>query len=100
MLTTFTDHLRLHAGLDEDRIDRLSAAMEHVRLEMGRSLLAPGEPWTSHAFVCHGCLRVFFTEEDGSQRVLSAACLVGGSDPATWRTSQRRAASIRRAQCG
>jgi CRP-like cAMP-binding protein len=70
MLTTFKDHLRLHAGLGEDRIDRLSAAMEHVRLEKGRSLLAPGETWASHAFVCHGCLRVFFTEEDGSQRVL------------------------------
>ena len=33
MLTTFKDHLRLHAGLDQDRIDRLSAAMEQVRLE-------------------------------------------------------------------
>ena len=30
MLTTFKDHLRLHVGLDEDRIDRLSAAMEHI----------------------------------------------------------------------
>src|SRR5262245_53377856 len=70
MLTTFKDHLRLYADLDEDKIDSLATTMEHVHLEKGESLLAPGDIWSAHGFVCQGCLRVFFTEEDGSQRVL------------------------------
>jgi len=48
----------------------LLAVMQRRDLPKGTSLLRPGELCSYQAFVCAGCLRAFFYEDDGTQRVL------------------------------
>lgn len=63
-------HLLQCAGLGDREAERLAANMASLHLDKGGILLAPGVQWSSHAFVAAGCLRVFFTDEDGTQRIL------------------------------
>ena len=48
----------------------LLPAMQRRDLPKGASLLQPGELCSYQAFVCAGCLRAYFYEDDGTQRVL------------------------------
>jgi hypothetical protein len=49
---------------------QLESALTLVRLDKGDRLLDPGEVCAVEGIVTKGCLRVYFTEPDGSERVL------------------------------
>jgi len=58
-------------ALTDSDIETLAGMVGGVRrIERGATFLAPGAIARSAAFVLHGCLRVFFTESDGSERIL------------------------------
>jgi CRP-like cAMP-binding protein len=68
------EFLRKHVldgtGLSEGDVN-LAASFFTVRhLDKGSRLLAPGEPCTFGGLVIRGCLRVYFSESDGCERVL------------------------------
>jgi CRP-like cAMP-binding protein len=69
-----SEFLRKHVlggtGLSEGDV-HLAASLFTVRhLDKGNPLLAPGEPCTFGGLVIRGCLRVYFCEPDGCERVL------------------------------
>lgn len=68
------DHLRrvLHSRFEvsEDGLSLLASALIPRRLERGQPLAVPGHRLAVAGIVTQGCLRVYFTEPDGSDRVL------------------------------
>jgi len=56
--------------LTDSEIQNLTSMAGVHRIERGSTFLAPGGIARSAAFVIRGCLRVFFTERDGSERIL------------------------------
>jgi CRP-like cAMP-binding protein len=59
--------------LSEVDLQRLTPLISLHTLEKGETLLSPGEICTFKALVIRGCLRTFFTESEGTERVLSFA---------------------------
>jgi CRP-like cAMP-binding protein len=51
-------------------VDGLLARFRPVTIHRGQPLLVPGEVCGFEAFVASGCLRVYFNDADGSERVL------------------------------
>ena len=68
------EHLRNsladEGGVSEDDLSRLFSAFQLRRLDRGDRLLAPGEVCSVEGLVTRGCLRTYFIEPDGSERVL------------------------------
>src|SRR6266566_1195289 len=64
-----SEHL-LACGLLNIELDRIASVVTVRRVEKGARLLTPGEICEFEGFVLRGCLRVFFTEPDGLERVL------------------------------
>jgi CRP-like cAMP-binding protein len=65
-------HNLLPEGLaiaEKDRI-RIQSALSLRRMGRGDYLLAPGDVCALEGIVTRGCLRVYFTESDGTERVL------------------------------
>jgi CRP/FNR family transcriptional regulator, anaerobic regulatory protein len=60
----------LKTDIPGDILQRLTAAAEARVLEKGQPLLRPGEVCASQALVLAGCLRLYFDDEDGTQRIL------------------------------
>ncbi|MFN2445511.1 MAG: Crp/Fnr family transcriptional regulator [Vicinamibacterales bacterium] len=59
-----------YATLTDQEFDGLVALLKVRRVEKGSPVLAPGEICGFEGFVATGCLRVYFCEADGSERVL------------------------------
>lgn len=57
-------------ALTDSEIESLASMAGVRRIERGATFLAPGAIARSAAYVIRGCLRVFFTESDGSERIL------------------------------
>lgn len=57
-------------ALTDSEIEGLASTAGVQHIERGATFLAPGVIARSAAFVLRGCLRVFFTEPDGSERIL------------------------------
>ncbi len=68
------DFLRRHVfggvGLSERDVHLAASLFSARHLDKGARLLAPGEPCTFGGLVIRGCLRVYFSESDGCERVL------------------------------
>jgi CRP-like cAMP-binding protein len=60
----------LKTDIPDGVLERLTAAAEARVLEKGQPLLRPGEVCAYQALVLTGCLRLYFDDEDGTQRVL------------------------------
>lgn len=62
----------LHSRFEvsEDELSFLAGALIPRRLERGQRLAVPDHRLAVAGFVTQGCLRVYFTEPDGSDRVL------------------------------
>jgi CRP-like cAMP-binding protein len=65
-----SDHFCGFGLLSEHDLDRIASLVVVRRLEKGARLLTPGEICAFEGFVVRGCLRVFFADPDGSERVL------------------------------
>jgi CRP-like cAMP-binding protein len=66
-------HLFGSEMLSELDLRRLAPLVALRSLEKGDTLLSPGEVCTFEALVIRGCLRTFFTEAEGTERVLAFA---------------------------
>jgi CRP-like cAMP-binding protein len=64
------EHLFGCGLLADEELDRVASLLTVRRVEKGARLLTPGEICAFEGFVARGCLRVFFDEPDGSERVL------------------------------
>lgn len=62
--------MSMSLALTNADIESLAAMAGVQRIERGATFLAPGAIARAAAFVIHGCLRVYFTEPDGSERIL------------------------------
>jgi CRP-like cAMP-binding protein len=60
----------LKTDIPDGLLARLTAAAEARVLEKGQPLLRPGEVCAYQALVLAGCLRLYFDDEDGTQRIL------------------------------
>src|SRR5262245_60163570 len=54
----------------EQDLTRIQSALSLRRLSRGEYFLEPGDVCGLEGFVTKGCLRVYFTEADGTERVL------------------------------
>ena len=69
------EHLKhwLKTDIPEGVLERLTAAAAARVLEKGQPLLRPGEVCAYQALVLDGCLRLYFDDEDVTQRILHFA---------------------------
>ena len=61
------------AVLSDSDLRRVASLLSLRHVAKGETLLSPGDVCGFEVLVLRGCLRVFFTESDGSERVLSFA---------------------------
>ncbi len=70
LLDRLREYLTRYVELTDDQFEQLALLCRVQRVEKGSRVLAPGEVCAFEAFVANGCLRVYFSEFDGSERVL------------------------------
>ncbi len=63
-------HLVRDASLSDRDLERVASLVTVRSVEKGTTVVAPGQVCAFEGIVARGCLRVFFSEWDGSERVL------------------------------
>jgi CRP-like cAMP-binding protein len=63
-------HLVRDGSLSDRDLERVASLVTVRSVERGTTIVAPGEVCAFEGIVARGCLRVFFSEWDGSERVL------------------------------
>ena len=70
MLTVEDVKRWLKTDIPAGALERLTAAAEARVLEKGQPVLMPGQVCSYQVLVLAGCLRLYFDDEDGTQRIL------------------------------
>lgn len=63
-------HLLRYVALSTQQLERVASLIRLRHIEKGAAVVAPGEVCAFEGLVARGCLRVYFSESDGSDRVL------------------------------
>ena len=73
MLDRLHRYLSDHLRLTQSEVDRVAGRLQCRHLDKGATLLGFAESATFLAFVLRGCLRAYFADDDGCERVLHFA---------------------------
>jgi CRP/FNR family transcriptional regulator len=70
MYSPLFDHIRKYVSLDAAEAEDLTACLHHRTLKKKEFLFSESQLCSANYFVLQGCLRLFFTDESGTEHII------------------------------